>query len=50
MGDNLSGVEALLFDVFGTVVDWKRTITNALAAKAKERGHASDEGPPCTRS
>ncbi|KAG6901646.1 hypothetical protein C0995_009645 [Termitomyces sp. Mi166 len=31
---NLKGVEALLFDVFGTVVDWRRTVERELGALA----------------
>lgn len=30
----LSGVQALLFDVFGTVVDWHGHITHELAERA----------------
>ena len=32
--NNLRGVEALLFDVFGTVVDWRRTVEKELEALA----------------
>lgn len=31
----LEGVEALLFDVFGTVVNWEHSITRELQAKSK---------------
>lgn len=29
----MEGVEALLFDVFGTVVDWHGSVTNELKAE-----------------
>lgn len=32
----LKGVEAYIFDVFGTVVDWYGNITSQLAAAAPE--------------
>ncbi|KAG6907784.1 hypothetical protein DXG01_007391 [Tephrocybe rancida] len=37
MAVNLRGVEALLFDVFGTVVDWRRTVEEELVTLATER-------------
>ncbi|EIN03473.1 haloacid dehalogenase [Punctularia strigosozonata HHB-11173 SS5] len=43
MADNLEGVEALLFDVFGTVVDWKGSVTRALESKAQQLGFHADE-------
>src|SRR5215468_531345 len=36
------GVEALLFDVFGTVVDWRSSIIAELAAFAAQRGLKAD--------
>ncbi|KIJ44126.1 hypothetical protein M422DRAFT_252621 [Sphaerobolus stellatus SS14] len=38
----LDGVQALLFDVFGTVVDWHRSIVDELAAKAKGTVHEGE--------
>lgn len=35
---DLSGVQALLFDVFGTVVDWHGSVTRELAALGREHG------------
>src|SRR5258708_36566168 len=35
-------VKALVFDVFGTVVDWRRSILRELAAFGRERGIAAD--------
>ena len=41
----LQGVKALLFDVFGTVVDWQGSVANEL----KERNEQLGEGnKPCT--
>lgn len=37
----MSQVEALLFDVFGTVVDWRTSISRDLAAYAASRGLAA---------
>ncbi len=37
----LSGVEAYVFDVFGTVVDWYGSVTRALE-KAAPAGHANE--------
>lgn len=34
--DSLKGVEAYIFDVFGTVVDWYGNITKVLAEAAPE--------------
>ena len=40
--DPLAGVEAYLFDVFGTVVDWYGSVTKALEeyapSEVKEQG------------
>ena len=30
MADSLQNVEALVFDVFGTVVDWRGSVSSAL--------------------
>lgn len=38
----LEQVKALLFDVFGTVVDWRTSITRQLVAFGLERGIAAD--------
>ena len=40
----LSGVEAYVFDVFGTVVDWYGSVTRALEAFAPES--LKGEGEP----
>lgn len=39
----LAGVEALTFDVFGTVVDWLGTVSRELETRAKEKGHTRSE-------
>ncbi|THH30265.1 hypothetical protein EUX98_g3932 [Antrodiella citrinella] len=36
--DTLTGVEALLFDVFGTVVDWRGSVTDQLSKSASSAG------------
>jgi len=41
---DLAGVEALLFDVFGTVVDWHGSVTRELAALGREHGIDGDWG------
>lgn len=38
----LPGVKALLFDVFGTVVDWRNSVARELAALARAKGVALD--------
>jgi len=38
----LAGVKALLFDVFGTVVDWRNSVARELAAAARAKGVALD--------
>lgn len=45
----LSGVKALAFDVFGTTVDWRTSITEELALRA-HRKHAAPDLPPALRS
>ncbi|KAL8286491.1 hypothetical protein RQP46_004508 [Phenoliferia psychrophenolica] len=40
---SLSGVKALLFDVFGTVVDWEGSITRHLVQRVKADGLVADE-------
>src|SRR5260370_24944391 len=43
MADDVrASVKALVFDVFGTVVDWRRSILRELAAFGRERGIAAD--------
>src|SRR5229473_3077826 len=43
MADDVrTGVKALVFDVFGTVVDWRGSILRELAAFGGERGIAAD--------
>lgn len=50
MSHPLEGVEALLFDVFGTVVDWLGTVEREVKRSAETLGHAGDEGrSPCIR-
>jgi len=39
----LAGVEALTFDVFGTVVDWLGTVSRELETRAKDKGHTQSE-------
>lgn len=39
----LAGVEALTFDVFGTVVDWLGTVSNELESHAKGKSHPQSE-------
>lgn len=39
---SLSHVQAVLFDVFGTVVDWRTSIARDLAAFGRSRGIAAD--------
>lgn len=43
MGD-ISGVKALTFDVFGTVVDWRGSIAADLGAFGREKGITADWG------
>lgn len=38
----LSGVKALVFDVFGTVVDWRTSVAEEVEALAKRKGFAVD--------
>ena len=38
MGDNLAGVRALAFDVFGTVVDWRSTVIREGEALGRAKG------------
>lgn len=40
--ENISGVKALTFDVFGTVVDWRSSIIRELCALGSSRGIESD--------
>src|SRR5260370_35822546 len=43
MADDVrASVRALVFDVFGTVVDWRGSILRELAAFGRERGIAAD--------
>lgn len=35
--DALQGVRALLFDVFGTVVDWRSSVVVALVQRARAK-------------
>jgi hypothetical protein len=42
MSDRLKGVEALLFDVFGTVVDWLSSMEGTL----RENSKGVDAGGP----
>lgn len=39
---NLSSVKALVFDVFGTVVDWRNSVAREVAALAKQKGLSVD--------
>lgn len=39
----LPAVKALLFDVFGTVVDWRSTVTNTLHARCQKTMYLADE-------
>ncbi len=39
---NLSSVKALVFDVFGTVVDWRSSVAREVAAVAKQKGLSVD--------
>ena len=39
---DLSGVKALIFDVFGTVVDWRTSLINDFTAWGKKRGINAD--------
>jgi 2-haloacid dehalogenase len=39
---DLSSVKALVFDVFGTVVDWRTSLINDFSAWAEKRGIAAD--------
>lgn len=41
-GDRLAGLKALVFDVFGTVVDWRGSIVAELEAFGRARGMATD--------
>ena len=41
-GTGTDGVRALVFDVFGTVVDWRGSLLRELAAFGRERGIAAD--------
>jgi hypothetical protein len=38
-------LEALFFDVFGTCVDWRKTVTEGLIEAAKEAGNTTMVGP-----
>ena len=40
--ETLDGVKALTFDVFGTVVDWRGSVRDALAAWFAPRGTTRD--------
>ncbi|MCC7049730.1 MAG: haloacid dehalogenase type II, partial [Alphaproteobacteria bacterium] len=42
MATDLSGVKALTFDVFGTVVDWRTSIIRDLEAFGRKKGIAGD--------
>jgi 2-haloacid dehalogenase len=39
---NLSSVKALVFDVFGTVVDWRNSVAREVSAFAKQKGLSVD--------
>ena len=39
---NVSSVKALVFDVFGTVVDWRNSVAREVAALAKQKGLSVD--------
>src|SRR5215472_17152231 len=39
---DISGVKALVFDVFGTVVDWRTSLINDFTAWSKTRGITAD--------
>ena len=39
---NFSSVKALVFDVFGTVVDWRNSVAHEVAALAKQKGLSVD--------
>ena len=41
-GSDLAGVQALVFDVFGTVVDWRGSIIRELTAFGREKRIAAD--------
>jgi FMN phosphatase YigB (HAD superfamily) len=34
----MNELKALFFDIFGTCVDWRKTVTQALIAAAKQAG------------
>jgi 2-haloacid dehalogenase len=38
-------LKALFFDVFGTCVDWRKTVTEGLIEAAKESGDTTMVGP-----
>ena len=40
--DSLADVQALTFDVFGTVVDWHGSVSKALRVKASESEYTKD--------
>ncbi|PNY23666.1 Uncharacterized protein TCAP_06391 [Tolypocladium capitatum] len=46
----LSRVKALTFDVFGTVVDWRTSVTEELALRAHRKRAAADLPPPLRSS
>ncbi len=41
-GDDLGDVQALVFDTYGTVVDWRSTVLEALLALGRARGLSAD--------
>src|SRR2546428_14051040 len=43
----LSRVKALVFDVFGTVVDWRTSVTAEVQDLAKRKGVAAGAGEGC---
>ncbi|KAI0134622.1 haloacid dehalogenase [Xylariales sp. AK1849] len=43
VSSQFSDVKALLFDVFGTVVDWRSTVTGELVKRAREQTNSPDE-------
>ena len=42
MSEATGNIKALVFDVFGTVVDWRTSLIDELTAFGKQRGIAAD--------
>ena len=50
LSERIRGVRAMTFDVFGTVVDWRTSITREGEAVGRGQGHRRGLGPPSPTS